>query len=101
MEQYKDRADVQFISFNADANPGIVQPFLKEHKLSCVVIPAYDYVQALTLSVPSTWIVDGNGVVRLKGQGYDPTEKWEIGMKDAIEKVSRVGGAAATSGASP
>ena len=38
-------------------------------------------------SVPSIWIVDGNGVVRLKAQGYDPTEKWEAGMKDAIEKV--------------
>ena len=51
--------------------------------------------------VPATWIVDGNGVVRLKAQGYDPTEKWESGMKDAIEKVKRAGGAAPAPDASP
>jgi hypothetical protein len=44
-------------------------------------------VQTLNVYVPANWIVDGNGVVRLKAQGYDPTEKWETGMKDAIEKV--------------
>lgn len=36
--------------------------------------------------VPSIWIVDGNGVVRLKARGYDTTEKWETGMKEAIDK---------------
>ena len=34
-------------------------------------------------------MVDGNGVVRLKGSGYDPTDKWVTGMKEAIEKVQR------------
>jgi hypothetical protein len=27
-------------------------------------------------------------VVRLKGLGYDATEKWVTGMKDAIAKVA-------------
>ena len=94
IDQYKDRAGVQFISFNADANPGLVQPFVKQYGVSFVVIPAYSYVQTLEVSFPSIWIVDGNGVVRLKAKGYDPTEKWETGMKDAIEKV-RTGAVAA------
>ena len=101
IEQYKDRADVLFISFNSDANPGLVQPFVKEHALSFVVIPAYNYARTLNVSVGATWIVDGNGVVRLKAQGYDPTEKWQSGMKDAIEKVKRAAGAAPASDASP
>jgi hypothetical protein len=50
-------------------------------------------VETLNVYVPATWIVDGDGVVRLKAQGYDPTEKWETGMKDAIEKVKLAGAA--------
>jgi hypothetical protein len=37
--------------------------------------------------IPQNWIVDSGGVVRLKGTGYDATEKWETGMREAIEKV--------------
>jgi hypothetical protein len=100
IDEYKDRKDVQFISFNSDANPGLVEPFVKEHGLLFVVIPAFSYVQTLEVSSPSTWIVDGNGVVRLKGQGYNPTEKWETAMKDAIEKVKTGVAAASPTGAS-
>lgn len=89
MEQYKNRPDVQFITLNMDENPGMIEPFLKERQLSFTVLPAYSYVTE-TLKVqgiPQNWIVDANGVVRLKGIGYDATEKWETGMRDAIEKV--------------
>lgn len=51
--------------------------------------------------VPATWIVDGNGVVRLKAHGYDPTEKWETGMKEAIEKVKAFAAATSSAGTSP
>jgi hypothetical protein len=91
--QYKDRPDVQFISFDSDANPGVVQPYAKEHALSFVVIPAHSYAQKLDVTVPSIWIVDAAGVVRLKESGYYTTERWETAMTDAIEKVKR--GAAA------
>jgi hypothetical protein len=89
MDQYKNRSDVQFITLNMDENPGVIEPFLKERQLSFTVLPAYTYVTE-TLKVqgiPQNWIVDANGVVRLKGVGYDATEKWETGMRDAIEKV--------------
>ena len=88
-DQYKNRSDVQFISFNLDENPGLVAPFLKEHQLAFTVIPAYSYAwETLKVwAIPANWIVDAGGVVRLKGLGYDATEKWVTGMKDAVEKV--------------
>jgi hypothetical protein len=89
IDQYKNRSDVQFISFNADENPGLVAPFMKEHQLAFTVIPAGNYVwQTLkVVGIPSNWIIDAEGVVRLKGLGYDASEKWVTGMKDAIAKV--------------
>jgi hypothetical protein len=72
-----------------DENPGLIAPFLKEHQLAFSVIPAYSYVRETlkVLGIPQNWIVDANGVVLLKGLGYDATEKWVIGMKEAIAKV--------------
>ena len=89
IDEYKNRSDVQFISFNADENPGLVAPFMKEHQLAFTVIPASTYVwQTLKVfGIPSNWIIDREGVVRLKGLGYDASEKWVTGMKGAIEKV--------------
>ena len=90
VDQYKNRTDVQFITLNMDENPGVVEPFLKEHQLAVTVIPAYNYVtETLKVNgIPQNWIVDSGGVIRLKGVGYDSTEKWETGMRDAIEKVN-------------
>jgi hypothetical protein len=98
IEGYKDRKDVLFLSLNMDDNPGLIDPFMAEHKLTLTVLPASSYVSD-TLKVngiPQNWIVGPDGIVRLKGIGYDATEKWEQGMKDAIEKVSASGGSAPT-----
>lgn len=72
-----------------DDNPGLIEPFLTDKKLALTVLPAYSYVEdALKVSgIPQNWIVNSMGVVKLKGIGYDATEKWEIGMREAIEKV--------------
>ena len=89
MEKCKDRPEVQFVTLNMDENPGLIAPFLSEKKLALTVVPAYSYVED-TLKVrgiPQNWIVDSSGVVKLKGEGYDATEKWETGMMDAISKV--------------
>jgi hypothetical protein len=90
VEKYKDRPQVQFVTLNMDENPGLIEPFLIEKKLALLtVLPAYSYVED-TLKVggiPQNWIVDSSGVVKLKGVGYDATEKWETGMMEAIEKV--------------
>jgi hypothetical protein len=90
IDGYKNRSDVQFLAFNMDDNPGLIEPFLKEHQLNITVIPAYSYVSdTLKVSgIPQNWIVDSSGVVRLKGIGYDSTDKWEAGMKEAIDKYN-------------
>jgi len=87
-EQYKNRPNVLFLSLDVDDNPGLIDPFLKQHRLTFPVLPAYEYATD-TLKVffiPQNWIVGPHGVVRLKGVGYDATAKWEQGVKDAIEK---------------
>jgi len=73
-----------------DENPGLVEPFLNEKKLALTVLPAYSYVEDTlkVFGIPQNWIVDSSGVVKLKGVGYDATEKWETGMMEAIEKVN-------------
>ena len=89
IETYKDRPEVQFLTLNMDENPGLIEPFLSEKKLVLTVLPAYSFVED-TLKVngiPQNWIVDSSGVVKLKGVGYDATQKWETGMMEAIGKV--------------
>jgi len=93
IEQYKDRKDIVFLSLNMDDNPGLIDPFMAGQKLTLIVLPAYNYVSD-TLKVefvPQNWIVSPDGVIRLKGVGYDFTERWEQGIKDAIEKVRSSG----------
>ncbi len=101
-EQYKNRSDVQFLSLNMDDNPGLVEPFVKEHKLTFTVLPAHSYVQDTLhiFGIPQNWVVDAQGVVHLKGIGYDSTEKWEQGMTDAIEN-NKPEGEAASAAPSP
>lgn len=80
---------MQFLTLNMDENPGAIAPYLKEHQLSLIVLPAYNYVSDTlkVFGIPQNWIVDQQGVVRLKGAGYDSTGKWEFGMADAVERV--------------
>ncbi len=88
-EKFKDQPGVQFITFNMDDNPGLIELFMKEHQLSLTVFPAFNYVMD-TLKVeaiPQNWIVDPQGVVKLKGTGYDSSENWDTGMANAIEKI--------------
>lgn len=90
IEQYKDRKDVVFLSLNLDENPGLIGPIMAEQKLTFTVLPAYSYANdSLKIEIiPQNWIVGPDGIIRLKGIGsYDSVEKWEPGMKDAIEKV--------------
>lgn len=82
-----------FLSLNMDDNPGLIGPILEEQKLTLAVLPANSYASD-TLKVefvPQNWIVDSNGIIRLKGVGsYPSPEKWEQGMKDAIERVRAI-----------
>ena len=68
---------MQFITLNIDDNPGLIEPYMKEHQLSLIVLPAYSYVTDTlkVFEIPQNWIVDSHGVVRLKGTGYDRYRK--------------------------
>lgn len=73
---------------NLDDNPGLIAPFMKDKQLSFTAVPAYNYITETlkVFEIPQNWIVDASGTVRLKEIGYDPGEKWEEGMAEAIEK---------------
>ena len=98
-ERYQNRPDVQFLTLNMDENPGLLEPFLKDRKLSLPVLPAAAYIRDTlrVMGIPQNWIVDAQGVVRLKGIGYDASGKWEEGMAEAIEKNKPDTGAAEAS----
>jgi len=87
-EQYENQPGVLFLSLNIDDDPGLIDPFLRQNKLTFPVLLAYDYAaDTLKLaSIPQNWLVGPDGAVCLKGNGYDATEKWEQSMKEAIEK---------------
>jgi hypothetical protein len=89
VEKYKDQPGVQFVTLNMDENPGLIEPFMKEHQLALTVLPAYTYVEDTlkVMGIPQNWVIDSSGVIKLKGTGYDATQKWEDGMTEAIEKV--------------
>lgn len=86
-QQLKNDPDVLFLSMNIDDDPGLIDPFVKQQKLTFTVLPAYSYATD-TLKVegiPQNWIV-ADGVVRLKVTGYDATPNWEESMKSAIDR---------------
>lgn len=90
IEQFKNRPHAQFLTLNVGDNPGLIGPFMQEHKYSFTVLPAFSYAQdsLKIFGIPENWIVDAKGVVRLKGIGFDATDKWEKGMTHAIEKYA-------------
>jgi len=87
-DQYKNRSEIQLLTLNIDENPGLAEAFMKEHKLTFPVLLASSYVQDTLhgVGVPQNWVVDAKGVVRLKGWGYDASEKSEKAMIETIEK---------------
>jgi thiol-disulfide isomerase/thioredoxin len=98
-DSYKGRSDIAFITLSMDENPGLIRPFLDEHQLTLAVIPALNYItETLRVSgIPQNWIMDGQGIVRLKSGGYDSSEKWIADMQGAIEQVMSSAAATAAS----
>ena len=70
-----------------DENPGLIEPVMQKLGLVLTVVPAYAYVTDTlkVRAIPQNWIVDRDGMVRLKGYD-DSTEKWSEGMSEAIER---------------
>ena len=73
----KGRADVQILSFNLDEDLGLVAPFLKEHRYTFPVVPAYAFVNSVLeggIAIPQNWIVDPRGKWRYTQFGFDSAE---------------------------
>jgi len=101
-EKYKGRTDVVLLTLNQDANPAVAESFLREHHLTLPVLPASTYVldKMRVFGIPDNWIVDADGVVRLKQIYYRPSRKWETWMSELIEKY-RPGAASAPPSTTP
>jgi len=89
-ERLKGRTDVQLVTFTMDDNVGLVAPFMKENGYTFPVIPAQFLVHQIlpSLPLPTDWIVDPGGVVRLESAGFDGDgQKWFERAIEAIEKT--------------
>ena len=93
-EDLRERADIQVISLNLDANPGVIEPFMEENGYTFPVLPATAFVEKLIplLSLPRNWIVDPQGRIAYQQQGLNTNtspEEWlsqkAIELMDAME----------------
>jgi hypothetical protein len=76
------------ITLNADENSGMIVPFLKENKYTFPVLPASDYVSKLALTLPSNWIVDAKGVLRMERVGFsNGSDQWVADTIAGMEKA--------------
>ena len=86
----RERKDLVVITLNTDENPGLILPFLSEHKYTFPVLPASGYVTRLVpeLSIPRNWIVDADGVLKMERIGFGNGEdKWVDEMIGVMEKA--------------
>ena len=99
-EKYKERSDVLLLTLNLDSNPALAEAFVRKNHLAIPVLMASTYarVDLHVFAVPDNWIVDAEGIVRLKQIHYSSSQKWEEWMSELIEKNRP---AAATSPPSP
>jgi thiol-disulfide isomerase/thioredoxin len=74
----KDRNDIVVLSFNVDEDPGLVPPFVTEHKYQFPVLLAWNFASDfLQRGIPQTLIVDPGGTWRWTQMGFNESEDWE------------------------
>ena len=85
----KERRDIQVVTFNLDENPGLVQPFLKEHQFKFPVLLAYSFLSAMLgrSGIPQNWIIDPKArwVSAIVGFGFE--NDWEASLVRRLEAV--------------
>jgi thiol-disulfide isomerase/thioredoxin len=88
-EKVKDRPDVQVISFNIDAELGLVAPFMKEKGYTFPAVIAYEFTRKLLddIGIPQNWIVDQNGKWQLTQLGYGAEPDWPGAMLERLESM--------------
>jgi thiol-disulfide isomerase/thioredoxin len=80
-EALKGRQDVQVLAMSVDESSGLIEPFLKERHLDGLTVvpvgPDFGWKSLKLDGIPTTWIVDRDGVARKRQLGIagDPA-KW-------------------------
>ena len=82
-ERFADDPEVMVVSLNIDREIGRVGPFLEREGYTFPTLLGDDYFQRLLptteLSVPQTWLVDGEHVLRQRQRGF------EMGSAEGLE----------------
>lgn len=74
-ERLRERPEVLLLTLNIDENPSAVEPFVKEKGYTFPVLFAEEYVRKVLadeISIPRTWLVDRDGVIRQEFIGFGP-----------------------------
>jgi thiol-disulfide isomerase/thioredoxin len=89
-DRLKDRPGVVVLSLNVDANPGVVEPFIKQKGYTFPVLLAHGYIeQALPeLSIPRNWLVDSS-ILRNEHVGFEKPEEWLDGILAKVEEMTK------------
>ncbi|MDP9338910.1 MAG: redoxin family protein [Acidobacteriota bacterium] len=87
----KERKDIQVVTFNLDENPGLVQPFLKEHQYKFPVLLAHSFLNAMLdrIGIPQNWIVDPKGKWVSTAIGFGSENDWEGNVVRRLEAVHK------------
>jgi len=87
----RGRPDFALLTFSIDDNPGKLEPIARDNGFTFPVLAARDYVktvQAQGPSLPCTWIVDRQGVVRREDTGFSgDKERWLDAALRAIDEI--------------
>jgi thiol-disulfide isomerase/thioredoxin len=91
-ERLKDSTDIQIITLSADTKPRLIKPFLEKNGFTFPVLLASDYVHSVVprLSIPRTWIVGKEGIVKSTAVGYSSSEgnAWITRTQKSLEKLA-------------
>lgn len=90
-DQVKQHKEMQVITINMDANPGVIGPFLEENKYTFPVVLGKSMVDELvpSLSIPRNWIVDTAANLRLESIGFARGTEWPKQMLDKLGELPR------------
>jgi thiol-disulfide isomerase/thioredoxin len=89
-QQMKEGQEVLVLTLNADDNPALIEPFMRQNKYTFPVLPALSYLEHLdpTLVIPQNWVVDRNGMLRSKSEGFGYNgDEWLKGATRTIEEA--------------
>jgi thiol-disulfide isomerase/thioredoxin len=100
-QMIKERKDIQLVTFNVDENPGLVQPFLKEHQYKFPVLLAHSFVNLTVdrIGIPQNWIVDPRGKWVSTDVGFGLEDHWEEHVVRQLEAVHKSSEDASTTAA--